>query len=120
MKQLDGLIEKSKGRVRLTKQLQQVLAQVAETMAEALDEGASVSMIGHKITVKAYKSNVGTYKTLVIKEMAAYGECWTCGAITAMGEPGEDLCLHGDFHSVIHIADREDFLFFVNSLPEII
>ena len=120
MAKLEELIKKGKERKRLTGQLQKVLAEVAETMAEALDEGASVSMVGYKIAVKAYRSNVGTYKTLVVKEADSSGEYWTRGAITAMGEPGEDRYLHGDFHTVVHVADREDFLFFANCLDKII
>ena len=120
MKSLNSLIEKGKERVRLTKQLQKVLAQVAEDMADALDEGVSIRIDDYKIFVREYESNIGTYKTIVFSSFDDDNCEWSLGAITDLTIPGEFVYLHNDFRCTVHVAPRNVFLYFANHLDKIV
>ena len=120
MKSLNSLIEKGKERVRLTKQLQKVLAQVAEDMADALDEGVSIRIDDYKIFVREYESNIGTYKTIVFSSFDDDNCEWLLGAITDLTIPGEFVYLHNDFRCTVRVAPRNVFLYFANHLDKIV
>ena len=67
-RKLNDLREYGEERVRLTKHLQKVLAEVAEAIASPLEDGSSVQVGKYRIFVKEYQSNIGSYKTLTISE----------------------------------------------------
>ncbi len=133
-RKLNDLREYGEERVRLTKHLQKVLAEVAEAIASPLEEGASVQVGKYRIFVKEYQSNIGSYKTLTISDTESDTEapeydymydgevfCKPFGrAITDIALPGNSRYLHGDFHCVVTVASRQEFLFFANHLEEVI
>lgn len=123
-RKLNDLREYGEERVRLTKHLQKVLAEVAEAIASPLEDGSSVQVGKYRIFVKEYQSNIGSYKTLTISDDYMYdGEvfCKPFGrAITDIALPGNSRYLHGDFHCVVTVASRQEFLFFANHLEEVI
>ena len=122
-RKLNDLREYGEERVRLTKYLQKVLAEVAEAIASPLEDGSSVQVGKCRIFVKEYQSNIGSYKTLTISDTEDDGEvfCKPFGrAITDIALPGNSRYLHGDFHCVVTVASRQEFLFFANHLEEVI
>ncbi len=128
-RKLNDLREYGEERVRLTKHLQKVLAEVAEAIASPLEEGASVQVGKYRIFVKEYQSNIGSYKTLTISdtEEPGYSEAYDIAfygpfgrAITDIALPGNSRYLYGDFHCVVTVASRQEFLFFANHLEEVI
>jgi len=129
-RKLNDLREYGEERVRLTKYLQKVLAEVAEAIASPLEDGSSVQVGKYRIFVKEYQSNIGSYKTLTISDTEAPeydytydGEvfCKPFGrAITDIALPGNSRYLYEDFHCVVTVASRQEFLFFANHLEEVI
>ncbi len=119
-KLLNSLVEKGKERVRLTRQLQQVLSRVAEDMANALDERVSIRIDDYKIFVREYESNIGTYKTIVFSSFDDDNCEWLLGAITDLTIPGEFVYLHNDFRCTVRVAPRNVFLYFANHLDKIV
>ena len=126
------LEKKGAERVRLTKQLQDMLLQVAEDIANSVPLGTEVEVGGVNYRVHRYSSNIGSFRTVVVVDPWSErvdddfrsGPEWeniplTIRAIDSAA-PGSEYYLHGDFGRVVRVATRDEFLHFANHLPEIV
>jgi len=112
------LREKGQERIRLTKQLQEMLLKVAEEIAENVDEGTEVEVADALYRVHRYESNIGSFRTIVISYPDEYRHM--CYRAIDNESPGSEYYLHRDFNSVVVVAERDEFLHFANHLPEIV
>jgi len=112
------LKKKGAERVRLTKQLQDMLLSVAEDIANSVPLGTEVEVGGVCYRTHRYNSNIGSFKTVVV----AYPNEYPYAAFRAIDneEPGSEYYLHRDFNSIVVVAERDEFLHFANHLPEIV
>ncbi len=126
------LREKGAERVRLTKQLQDILLQVAENIANSVPLGTEVVVDGVCYRTHQYNSNIGSFRTVVVvdpwservdDDFRSGPECenipLTFRAIDTAA-PGSEYYLHGDFGRVVRVATRDELLHFANHLPEIV
>lgn len=109
------LKKKGAERVRLTKQLQDMLLQVAEDIAASVPLNTEVKVDGVCYRTHRYQSNLGSFRTVVIVDPETL-----CFRAIDDRSPGSEYYLHGDFGRVVHVATREEHLHFANHLPEII
>jgi hypothetical protein len=126
------LREKGQERTRLTRQLQDMLLKVAENIAESVPVGTEVEVDGVNYRVHRYNSNIGSFRTVVVVDPNSErvdddfrtGPEWENIPLTFRAidneEPGSEYYLHRDFHSVVVVAERDEFLHFANNLPEIV
>jgi L-ascorbate metabolism protein UlaG (beta-lactamase superfamily) len=102
------IIEKGKGRKRLTDKLQKLVVAVANALAEAVPPGTHVEVNGAElIPFRGYLGITWDRKTLNT-------------AFTDLEEPGKTFYHQGDTNYPMEVASRKDFLFFANNLPEIV
>ena len=126
------LEKKGAERVRLTKQLQEMLLKVAENIAESVPLGTEVEVGGVCYRTHRYNSNIGSFRTVVVVDPWSErvddglrsGPEWeniplTFRAIDTAA-PGSEYHLHRDFRRVVRVATRDEHLHFANHLPEII
>lgn len=124
------LLKKGEERKRLTKQLQDMLLQVAEEIAESVPLGTEVEVAGVRYRTHRYSSNIGSFRTVVVVDPNServdddFRPEWeniplTFRAIDTAA-PGSEYYLHGDFGRVVRVATRDEFLHFANHLPEIV
>ena len=113
------LREKGAERVRLTKQLQDILLQVAEDIANSVPLGTEVVVDGVVYRTHRYQSNIGTFSTIVVVDPGSVEDFPLYRAIDNE-PPGSEYYLHRDFGRVVRVATRDEFLHFANHLPEII
>ena len=113
------LREKGAERVRLTKQLQDMLLQVAEEIAESVPLGTEVEVDGVIYRTHRYNSNIGSFRTVVVVDQESCEDFPVFRAIDNE-EPGSEYYLHRDFGRVVRVATRDEFLHFANHLPEIV
>lgn len=113
------LKKKGKERVRLTEQLQDLCFDAATEIAAVADLGTEVEVDGVAYRTHEYRSNIGSFRTVVV----SYPESeyrHMCYRAIDNEEPGSEYYLRRDFNSVVVVADRDEFLHFANHLPEII
>lgn len=113
------LREKGAERVRLTKQLQDILLQVAEDIATSVPSGTEVEVAGVRYRTHCYNSNIGSFRTVVIVDPGSVEDFPLYRAIDNE-PPGSEYYLHRDYGRIVHVAAREEFLHFANHLPEIV
>jgi hypothetical protein len=113
------LEKKGAERVRLTKQLQEMLLKVAENIAESVPVGTEVEVGGVNYRVHRYNSNIGSFRTVVVVDPGSVEDFPLYRAIDTAA-PGSEYYLHRDFGRVVRVATRDEFLHFANHLPEII
>lgn len=109
------LKKKGAERVRLTKQLQEMLLQVAEDIAASVPLGTEVKVDGVCYRTHRYQSNLGSFRTIVIVDPETL-----CFRAIDDRSPGSEYYLHRDFGRVVRVATRDEFLHFANHLPEIV
>ena len=128
------LREKGAERVRLTKQLQDMLFSVAEDIANSVPLGTEVEVDGVCYRTHRYNSNIGSFRTVVVVDpnservdddfRSGSGPEWENIPLTFRAidnaAPGSEYYLHGDFGRVVRVATRDEFLHFANHLPEIV
>lgn len=116
---LDKLLLQGKERRRLTAQTMELAGRVAERIAEDLhDSDAVVTLGGYAYHVQEYKSNLDSYFTLAVEDLQQDGRP---GALTSkVSTPGGTFHLHRDLNAVVPVAERDEYLAFINHLPEII
>ena len=126
------LREKGQERIRLTKQLQEMLLKVAEEIAESVLSGTEVEVGGVNYRVHRYNSNIGSFRTVVVVDPQSErvdddfrsGPEWENIPLTFRAidnePPGSEYYLHRDFGRVVRVATRDEFLHFANHLPEIV
>ena len=113
------LKKKGAERVRLTKQLQDMLLSVAEDIANSVPLGTEVEVAGVRYRTHRYSSNIGSFRTVVVVDPGSVEDFPLYRAIDNE-PPGSEYYLHGDFGRVVRVATRDEFLHFANHLPEII
>ena len=113
------LLKKGAERVRLTKQLQEMLLQVAEDIATSVPLGTEVEVAGVRYRTHRYNSNIGSFCTVVIVDPGSVKDFPLYRAIDNE-PPGSEYYLHRDYGRIVHVATRKEFLHFANHLPEII
>ena len=126
------LKKKGAERVRLTRQLQDMLLQVAEDIANSVPLGTEVVVDGVCYRTHQYNSNIGSFRTVVVVDPQSErvddgfrtGPEWENIPLTTRAidtaAPGSEYYLHGDFGRVVRVATRDEFLHFANHLPEIV
>ena len=123
------LEQKGAERTRLTRQLQIMLSKVATDIAESVPVGTEITVDDVIYRIHNYKSNIGTFRTVVIVDPTGEPEDIDDDrAATPIGKvalddyagPGEGYFLHRCFGCHVQIADRSEFLHFANNLPEIV
>lgn len=113
------LREKSTERARLTRQLQDTLLSVAETIAELVPLGTEVVVDGVVYRTHRYQSNIGTFSTVVVVDPGSTEDFPLYRAIDT-APPGSEYYLHRDFYRAVRVATREEHIHFANHLPEIV
>ncbi len=113
------LKKKGAERVRLTKQLQDMLLSVAEDIANSVPLGTEVEVAGVRYRTHRYSSNIGSFRTVVVVDQESCEDFPVFRAIDNE-PPGSEYYLHRDYGRIVHVAAREEFLHFANHLPEII
>ncbi|WP_461369248.1 hypothetical protein [Candidatus Darwinibacter acetoxidans] len=113
------LEKKGAERVRLTKQLQDMLLQVAKDIADSVPLGTEVEVDGVCYRAHRYNSNIGSFRTVVIVDPGSVEDFPLYRAIDNE-PPGSEYYLHRDFKRVVRVATRDEHLHFANHLPEII
>ena len=113
------LEKKGAERVRLTKQLQDMLFSVAEDIANSVPLGTKVEVDGVIYRTHCYNSNIGSFRTVVIVDPGSVEDFPLYRAIDTAA-PGSEYYLHRDFGRVVRVATRDEFLHFANHLPEIV
>jgi len=113
------LKKKGAERVRLTKQLQDMLLQVAEDIAASVPLNTEVKVDGVCYRTHRYQSNLGSFRTVVVVDQESCEDFPVFRAIDNE-EPGSEYYLHRDFYCVVRVATRDEFLHFANHLPEIV
>lgn len=111
----EELLKKGEERRRLTKQLAELVGAVADKIANTVPLGTTVTVAGKTYEIIKRTSNLASVRYLAVAEGFEDYE-----VITADAEPGDSFYLHNDFRCRIHVADRNEYLFFANHLPEII
>ena len=126
------LKKKGAERVRLTKQLQEILLQVAEDIAASVPLGTEVVVDGVCYRTHQYNSNIGSFRTVVVVDPWSErvddgfrtGPEWENIPLTFRAidnePPGSEYYLHRDYGRVVRVATRDEFLHFANHLPEIV
>ena len=113
------LLKKGEERKRLTKQLQDMLLQVAEDIADSVPLGTEVEVAGVRYRTHRYSSNIGSFRTVVVVDPGSVEDFPLYRAIDNE-PPGSEYYLHRDFYCVVRVATRDEFLHFANHLPEIV
>lgn len=109
-----SLLEKGKERKRLSKQLAQLVATVAEEITLILDEGAEAYVEGVGwLEVIRRESNLDTAYYLALRDGHEY-------RVFNSKTPDSEYYLHGDLRCLIRSATRDEYLAFANHLPQII
>lgn len=109
-----SLFEKGKERKRLSKQLAQLVATVAEEITLILNEGAKAYVEGVGwLEVIRRESNLDTAYYLALKDEYEY-------RVFNSQTPDSEYYLHGDLRCLIRSATRDEYLAFANHLPHII
>ena len=126
------LLKKGEERKRLTKQLQDMLLQVAEDIAASVPLGTEVVVDGVCYRTHQYNSNIGSFRTVVVVDPQSErvdddfrsGPEWENIPLTFRAidnePPGSEYYLHRDFNCVVRVATRDEHLHFANHLPEIV
>ncbi len=115
---LNEVLAAGEERKRLTSQLIQLAGEVAETIAATLPDSDTVVTIGgYAYHVQEYKSNLDTYTTVAVDDLS---DSRSPRAITSkVSTAGGIFHLHRDINAMVAVADREEYLHFVNNLPAI-
>ena len=113
------LKKKGAERVRLTKQLQEMLLKVAEDIADSVPLGTEVEVAGVRYRTHRYSSNIGSFRTVVVVDQESCEDFPVFRAIDNE-PPGSEYYLHRDFYRVVRVATRDEHLHFANHLPEIV
>lgn len=113
------LLKKGEERKRLTKQLQELLLNVAGKIADSVPLGTEVEVAGVRYRTHRYSSNIGSFRTVVVVDQESCEDFPVFRAIDNE-PPGSEYYLHRDYGRIVHVAAREEFLHFANHLPEII
>lgn len=110
-------------RHRLTKQLQGMISEVAETICNAVGELKSVEVPGvGTLSIVEIKTNMGWPWVLMI-------DGWDAGepygvveghVLNYVRQSDTDFYLYGDFHAQLHVATTDEYLAVANHLPEVI
>jgi hypothetical protein len=116
---LEKLIRSGQERVRLTKQLQEIIAAAADEIAKAVPARTVVQAAGELWGVDEFSANVGSRKALYLMRGNMRG-IGNRVVFDAAGEPGDTFYLYGDYSCQLENATRDEFLFVANNLPEII
>ena len=113
------LLKKGEERKRLTKQLQELLLNVAGKIADSVPLGTEVEVAGVRYRTHRYNSNIGSFRTVVVVNPGSVEDFPLYRAIDNAA-PGSEYHLHRDFNCVVRVATRDEHLHFANHLPEII
>ncbi len=116
---LNEVLQAGEERKRLTSQLIQLAGEVAETIAATLpDSDTVVTVQGYAYHIQEYKSNLDKYVTIAVDNLH---DDRSPGAITSkVTTAGGTFNLHRDLHAIVNVADRDEYLHFVNHLPAIL
>lgn len=113
----EELRRRGEERRRLTTQLAELVGKVADTIADTTPVGTAVRVGGKTYEVVQQRSHLGG-KTFLAVALEHHGG--REHKVITNREPGSEFYLHGDFHAKVGVADRDNFLFFANHLPEIV
>ena len=123
------LEQKGAERTRLTRQLQIMLSGVAKNIAAAVPNRTEVTVDGVGYRTHCYRSNIGSFQTVVVIDPESPREDFDGGvenaplwfrAIDDYASPSGEFYLHRDFHCVVTVCIHAEFLHFANNLPEIV
>lgn len=112
--QINKLINSGKERERLTKKTIKLAADVATQIANAVAKGTEIKIKEKTITVRWISSKIGTFKTIGFLQPDGsykYIADWT---------PDEGFYLHNDFDTYVKVCNKDEFMFFIKHLREII
>lgn len=110
----EELLRRGEERRRLTKQLAELVGAVADKIADTVPVGTTITVNNKTYEIIRRSSNLATVHYLAIRN--GYDDY----KVITDYEPGVSFYLHQDFRCPITTADRGEYLFFANHLPEIV
>ena len=121
-KYTEDLLEKGKQRQRMTDQLAELVADVAQAIADSVPEEKWIEIDGTYFQVRTVHSNL-SYETYlwIGTQMNRDPRFIVDGNVyTSTVAVGEAYNLHGDLTISIQNATRDQYLWFANHIPEIV
>lgn len=114
--QLEGLVQKSTERKRLTTQLAQLVGSVADELSEIIEVGTSVQVDGvGEISIIRVKTNIDSENFLWMRTQNG-----SSGVVTVAIEPGKSRYWNNDFNAEVHAINKAGYLLFANNIGAII